>query len=382
MTSWTDLHSGTRRSLRSPSLAGGAVAGRALAEAGAVAAVALALGSLAPRIGGPIIALALGMVTAAVMPAERQLRALGSISQRTLKLAIVLLGAGISLAQVVKVGVSSLPVMLGSLAVSLLTAALIGRRLGVTTNLRALVGVGTGICGASAIAAVSGVIDADAREIRYAVSTIFVFNLAAVLLFPTVGHLFGMGSHEFGLWSGTAVNDTSSVLAAGFAYSHAAGNYALIVKLTRTTMIIPITLYLAAATHRRHRQRAASAAGATSAASAASAAGAEAATGAAGTVPDVEPARRSSLRSALPWFLVWFAAASAANSVGLFSASTRAELSRAGLVLTTLALAAIGRSTNLRELRGTGPRPLILGALVWAAVALSSLCLQRLTGLA
>jgi uncharacterized integral membrane protein (TIGR00698 family) len=357
------------RRLPSPSATG--AIGQAFLRAVAVAAVALGIGSLAPRIGGPIIALALGMAIAVALPADRHLQGLGSISRHSLMIAIVLLGATISLSQVVSVGTSSLPVMLGSLTVSLLTATMMGRRLRVPANLRALVGVGTGICGASAIASVSGVIDADAREVRYAVSTIFVFNLVAVLVFPTIGHLAGMGSHEFGLWSGTAVNDTSSVLAAGFAYSHAAGNYALIVKLTRTTMIIPITLYLAVATLRRHRNTAAIAAETASTATQTSAP-----TGA-GTAR-----QRPSLRRVTPWFLVWFAAASAADSLGLFDTSARNDLSHIGLGLTTLALAAVGLSTNLRELRHTGARPLILGALVWVAVAASSLGLQALAGVA
>jgi uncharacterized integral membrane protein (TIGR00698 family) len=319
-----------------------------------VTAVALPLGTLAPRIGAPIIALALGMAIAAVTPSGYRLSGLEWISRGALQFAIVLLGATISLSQVVAVGSSSLPVMLGSLAASLLTAAVIGRRLAVPRRLRVLVGVGTGVCGASAIASVSGVVEADAREIRYAISTIFAFNLAAVLLFPMLGHLFGMGAHEFGLWSGTAVNDTSSVLAAGFAYSHAAGTYALIVKLTRTTMIIPIALYLAAATARRSP-----------------------------SVASVDVKRsKGRLRGAVPWFLVWFIAASAADSLGMFTPGTRIALSQLGLGLTTLALAAVGLSSNLRELRQAGVRPLALGALVWAAVAVTSLGLQAATGAA
>lgn len=315
------------------------------------------MGALVPRIGAPIIALALGMGIAAITPASRRLSGLGSISRNALQIAIVLLGATISLSQVASVGGSSLPVMLGSLAASLFTAAVIGRRLGVGRRLRVLVGVGTGICGASAIAAVSGVIDADAKEIRYAISTIFVFNLAAVLIFPTVGHLLGMNAHEFGLWSGTAVNDTSSVLAAGFAYSHAAGTYALIVKLTRTTMIIPITIALAAASVRINRTRA----------------------GADGTGADTDRTA-SRLRRVVPWFLLWFLVASAADSLGLFGPGTRTAFSDLGLAVTTLALAAVGLATDLRELRQTGLRPLALGALVWATVAITSIGLQAATG--
>ena len=316
--------------------------------------MALPLGTLVPRVGAPIIALALGMAVSVATPASRSLGGLGSISRSALQMAIVLLGATISLGEVVRVGASSLPVMLGSLATALIAGALLGRRLGVPERLRTLIGVGTGICGASAIAAVSGVIDAPPREIRYAISTIFAFNLVAVLVFPPLGHLLGMSPHAFGLWSGTAINDTSSVVAAGFAYSHAAGTYAVIIKLTRTTMIIPISLYLASRAFRRSPD--------------------------APTGGHTLASTTASLRRIMPWFLVWFLAASAANSLGAFTPDTRALFSHAGLGLTSLALAAVGLSSDLRELRQTGTRPLALGALVWIAVAATSLALQTLIG--
>ena len=363
----SDFRSGTPEATTTPIFARAGTTARALAAAGAVAAIALPLGALAPRLGAPVIALALGMALAAATPAARLLPGLSSISRSALQVAIVLLGATISLSEVLAVGGSSLPVMLGSLTAALVTAAVLGRRLGVSRRLRLLVGVGTGICGASAIAAVSNVIDAEAKEIRYAISTIFVFNLAAVVLFPMLGHLLGMGAHQFGLWSGTAVNDTSSVLAAGVAYSPAAGTYALIVKLTRTTMIIPITLYLASATLRRSR----------------TVAGEGCDSGNGDGDGDGDGDRTSTrLRRVVPWFLVWFIAASAADSLGVINSPTRAVLSHTGLALTTLALAAVGLSSNLRELRQTGIRPLALGALVWASVAITSLALQVATGAA
>jgi uncharacterized integral membrane protein (TIGR00698 family) len=325
-----------------------------LAAAGTIAALALPLGTVVPRVGAPIIALALGMAVSAATSASRSLGGLGSISRSALQVAIVLLGATISLGEVVTVGASSLPVMLGSLATALIAGALLGRRLGVPERLRTLIGVGTGICGASAIAAVSGVIDAPAREIRYAISTIFAFNLVAVLAFPPLGHLLGMSPHAFGLWSGTAINDTSSVVAAGFAYSHAAGTYAVIIKLTRTMAIIPISLYLASRAFRRSPN--------------------------APTSGRTLSSTAASLRRIMPWFLLWFLAASAANSLGAFTPDTRTLFSHAGLALTSLALAAVGLSSDLRELRQTGTRPLALGALVWIAVATTSLALQTLTG--
>lgn len=138
----------------------------------------------------------------------------------------------------------SLAVMLCTIAASLLTALLMGRVLKVPSNTATLIGVGTSICGGSAIAATAPVIDADDREVAYSISTIFLFNILAVFLFPALGRILHMTDTGFGIWAGTAINDTSSVVAAGFAFSDAAGELATIVKLTRTLMIIPITLAL------------------------------------------------------------------------------------------------------------------------------------------
>jgi MFS family permease len=152
-------------------------------------------------------------------------------------------------------GLRTLPVMLGTVTAALVVAVLVGRALGILGTLRTVVGVGTGICGAAAIAAVSGVIEASEVDIAYAMSTIFVFNLIAVLLFPPIGHLLGLSQGGFGLWPGTAVNDTSSVVATGYAFGHAAGIQSVIVKLTRRTMIIPVVAVLGVLARRGVRQR-------------------------------------------------------------------------------------------------------------------------------
>ncbi len=340
------------RGLSTRALKSSGTAVRSLAVAGAVTAVAFPLGGAVPILGAPIVALVLGMAVAAVRPLGGLRTGLGTVSRRSLQVAIVALGATISAGQVLAVGSSSLPVMLGSLGAALLTAALLGPRLRVPERLRALVGVGTGICGASAIAAVSGVIGAHERDVRYAISTIFAFNLVAVLLFPPLGHLLGLSQGSFGLWAGTAVNDTSSVVAAAFAYGHVAGAHALIVKLTRTTAIVPISFALALAARR----------------------------GRLGAQPGDAGVRP--LRSVVPWFLVWFAAACAIDSLGLVGPSARGALSHAGLALTALALAAVGLGADFGEMRRTGGRPLLLGALVWAVVTATSITLQVLTGTA
>lgn len=311
----------------------------------AVAAVAYPLGRLLSLLGPPVVGLALGMLVAALrQPGARARPGLGFAGRYVLQAAIITLGATLSFSSLLSVGRSTLPVMVGTLAAALVVAAVAGRLLDVPLRLRTLVGVGTGICGASAIAAISGIVEATEAEIAYAVSTIFVFNLVAVLLFPPIGHLLGLSQASFGLWSGTAINDTSSVVAAAYAYGPTAGAHAVLVKLTRTTMIIPVAAALALLRRRS-----------------------------AGSV-DVRWTR------VMPWFLLWFVAAAALETFGAIPPGLKHPLQEIAVALITVALAAIGLSTRFTELRRAGARPLLLGTLVWASVAVTGLVLQHFTG--
>lgn len=146
-------------------------------------------------------------------------------------------------------GRSVLPIILSTITTSLVVSFLLHRLLHIPSNISTLVGVGSSVCGGSAIAATAPVIGADDEEIAQSISVIFLFNVAAALLFPTLGGLLGLGNEGFGLFAGTAVNDTSSVTAAAAAWDgmHPGANTldtATIVKLTRTLAIIPITLAL------------------------------------------------------------------------------------------------------------------------------------------
>ncbi|HKU11338.1 MAG TPA: putative sulfate exporter family transporter, partial [Sinomonas sp.] len=232
----------TPRSQRSAALVG-TLPG--LAVAVVVACVAALLGQLVPLIGGPVFGILLGVVAAAglrPLRAQRMTAGYRTAGTFVLQASIVVLGTGLSLGEVAQVGATSLPVMLGTLAVALGGAALVGRALGLDADTRTLIGVGTGICGASAIAAASAALKPKDSDVAYAIGTIFTFNIAAVLLFPPLGHLLGLGAHSFGLWAGTAVNDTSSVVAAAESYGGGASSYAIVVKLTRSLMIIPIVM--------------------------------------------------------------------------------------------------------------------------------------------
>jgi uncharacterized integral membrane protein (TIGR00698 family) len=242
------------------------------------------------------------------------------------------------------------------LAVALGVAWLVGRALRLRRDLNTLIGVGTAICGASAIAATDAVIGADEADVSYAIATIFTFNVAAVLAFPSLGHLFGLSQHAFGLWAGTAINDTSSVVAASSIYGHAAASYGVVVKLTRTLAIVPICLGLAAWRNRTS------------------------------TVTSDRPGspRRASgfetVRRVFPLFIAGFVVAVAFNTFGLIPAGAHHYLSDAATWMITAALAAIGLSTRFGNIRRAGPRPIVLGAVLWATVGVTSLALQAATG--
>ena len=307
-----------------------------------LAALAFVLGRALPLVGGAVLGIVLGLLVrnALALPASTA-PGIRFSAKYLLQAAVVLLGFGLDLRVVVHTGLSSLAVTLVTLAVAFLTAWGLARLLKVHHVLGTLIGVGTAICGGSAIAAVAPILRPDEHDTALAMSTIFLFNLLAVLLFPPLGHLLGLSDAGFGLWAGTAINDTSSVVAAGYHYSQAAGDIATVVKLARATLIIPICLVLAGWQVWRAHGR-----------------------------PD--------LRGIVPWFIVGFLAASALRSAGLVPAGLLAPLHLAAGFLIVLALTAVGLSADLRRMAATGARPLLLGLGTWFAVAASSLLVQVL----
>jgi uncharacterized integral membrane protein (TIGR00698 family) len=315
--------------------------------------LALLLGRWAPLIGGPVIGIVLGILVRNLLsPGERYNPGIAFTGKKVLQWSIIALGFGLSLDQVAKTGLESLSVTLVTMSVAFLAAWLLGRWLGVHDHLKILIGVGTAICGGSAIAAVTPIIRSDDHDTAFAISTIFLFNVIAVLLFPLLGHLMNLSDLGFGLWAGTAINDTSSVVAAGYSYSHAAGDYATIVKLTRATLIIPVCLVLAFVVAAREKRRHAQA----------------------GSVGHF------SLASIFPWFILWFLVASAVRTAGLIPVAIQPSIHLLAEFLIIVALTAIGLSANLRKMAASGARPILLGLGVWIAVAVSSLLVQWVIG--
>ena len=319
----------------------------------AIGVLALLLGRRFPLVGGPVIGIVLGLlVRNTVSPGAAFAPGIAFAGKYVLQWSIIALGFGLSLSQVAHTGLHSLAVTLVTMTVAFLSAWGLGRWLGVHDKLKILIGVGTAICGGSAIAAVTPIIRPDDHDTAFAISTIFLFNLVAVLLFPLLGHLMHMSDLGFGLWAGTAINDTSSVVAAGYSYSKAAGDFATIVKLTRATLIIPVCLAiaLAVAARARRRQKAGDDMGG------------------------------FSLASIFPWFILWFLVASAIRTAGLVPLAIQPAIHTAAEFLIIVALTAIGLSADLRRMAATGVRPILLGLGVWIAVSVSSLLVQLAIG--
>ena len=311
----------------------------------AIAIAAYFLGKMVPVIGGAVLGITIGILITSLfkLPAKSR-KGIKFTSKYILQLAVVLLGFDMNMASVIRVGQQSLLVILLTISAAFITALFVGRLLKVNKTLTTLVGVGTAICGGSAIAAASSAINADDQDISYSISTIFLFNVIAVFLFPFVGHLLNLSDTGFGMWAGTAINDTSSVVAAGFSYSDAAGNFATVVKLTRSLMILPVTLALAFVTARENREQ-----------------------------------QHFNFVQIFPWFVLAFLVAAILNSTGWIPVTITGTLAQTGKFLIIMAMAAIGLNTSIQGFVKAGPRALILGAAVWFAVMVSSLIVQLLT---
>lgn len=329
----------------------------------AAAIPARILGGLFPIVGGPVFGILIGMIIAFFKRPAKLEKGIKFTSKYILQYSIILLGFEMNLFNVIKVGGQSLLVMLFTLSTSFITAYVVGKALKVDGKTTVLIGVGTSICGGSAIAATAPVIRAEDEDVAQAISTIFLFNIIAVFIFPALGHMMGMTDTQFGMWAGTAINDTSSVVAAGASWSSAAGNntalaFATIVKLTRTLMIVPITLVLAFYTTRKIARE-------------------KAMTSADGEL-SAQDGGFSFVR-VFPWFVLGFVATAILNTLLPIPAAFSGALVKIGKFMIIMAMTAIGMNTNLKKLLTNGIRPICLGLCCWFMVAVVSLIVQHFT---
>ena len=321
------------------------------------------LGKQFPIIGGAVIAILAGMILTLFLKNKTPFESgIKFTSKKILQWAVILLGFGLNLNVILQTGKQSLPIIVSTIATSLIIAYVLHKVMHIPGKISTLVGVGSSICGGSAIAATAPVIDADDEEVAQAISVIFFFNVLAALLFPTMGSFLGFSTtsgEAFGIFAGTAVNDTSSVTAAASTWDNMWGlgsatlDTAVTVKLTRTLAIIPITLVLAFIRTRKEKAN--------------------------GT-----EGKKVSLKQIFPMFILYFIAASIittiAVSLGVSSAvfSPIKELSKFFIVL---AMAAIGLNTDIVKLIKTGGKPIIMGFACWVGITAVSLVMQHVLGI-
>ena len=312
-----------------------------------VAALSVLMEKLIPGelLGASIIALFMGtFINSFFHPAWIQ-PALKFTSKKVLKAAIILLGASLSINTIMSVGKMTFFVMLFTFATCFGGGYFIRKLFGLNWKLSNLISAGTGICGGSAVAAIAPVIDADDKDIAFAISSTFLFDMVMIALYPIMGRLLGMSDIAYGIWAGTSVNDTASVVASGYAFSEAAGDFATMVKLTRTIAIIP-TVLVFAFIGTRLKQKEMKAAG---------------------------NGQKVNLVKIIPWFIGGFLLLAILNSVGCIPAAASAAMKSASKFLMVSALAAIGLGTSITDFKKAGLAPMFFGITIDTLTTLTAL---------
>ncbi len=313
----------------------------------AVAAASVMLEKLIPGelLGASIIALFMGTIINSFFHPNWIKPALKFTSKKILKAAIILLGASLSVGTIMSVGKMTFFVMIFTFAMCFGGGYFIRKLFGLNWKLSNLISAGTGICGGSAVAAIAPVIDADDKDIAFALSSTFLFDMVMIALYPLMGKLLGMSDIAYGIWAGTSVNDTASVVASGYAFSEAAGDFATMVKLTRTIAIIPTVLvfaYIGIRIKKKELQ----------------------ATG---------EGKKVNLMKIIPWFIGGFLLLAMLNSAGFIPANVSGLMKSASKFLMVTALAAIGLGTSITDFKKAGLAPMFYGITIDTLVTLTAL---------
>jgi uncharacterized integral membrane protein (TIGR00698 family) len=314
---------------------------------GGIAALAYIISSVLPAgiLGETLIALVLGMLLNPLVCRYQFFDSgINWTSKRILRAGIIIAGITLSFPQVIKAGKFSLILMMFTLATAFGAGYICKKVFKINWKLASLLSVSTAICGGTAVATLGPTIRAKNRDIAYAISATFIFDLITVIAFPWIGRLLGLGDTGYALWIGTAVNDTSSVVAAGYAFSDAAGLLATIVKLTRTLFIVPIVLVFSWIYAKKETPS--------------------------------QTAEKVSIRRIFPWFILGFLAVVGIRSTGIVPDNIVAGISLLSKFLLSMALAAIGMKTSLKEVAGVGIKPMIAGVIIDISVVFVSLFAQ------
>ena len=312
----------------------------------AVAGISVLAEELIPGelLGASIIALFMGTAINSFFHPGWIKPALKFTSKKILKLAIILLGASLSVNVIMSVGKMTFFVMIFTFAMCFGGGYFIRKIFGLNWKLSNLISAGTGICGGSAVAAIAPVIDADDKDIAFAMSSTFLFDMLMIALYPIMGKLLGMTDIAYGIWAGTSVNDTASVVASGYAFSEAAGDFATMVKLTRTIAIIPTVLVFAYIGIRAKRKE-----------------------------MNADGGKKVNIVKIIPWFICGFLALAILNSIGFIPPAASGIMKTVSKFLMVTALAAIGLGTSVTDFKKAGFAPMLYGITIDTLVTLTAL---------
>jgi len=304
-------------------------------------------------LGASIIALFMGTLINSFFHPTWIKPALKFTSKKVLKIAIILLGASLSVHTIMSVGKMTFFVMIFTFAMCFGGGYFVRKIFGLNWKLSNLISAGTGICGGSAIAAIAPVIDADDKDIAFAMSSTFLFDMVMIALYPLMGKALGMSDIAYGIWAGTSVNDTASVVASGYAFSEIAGDFATMVKLTRTIAIIPTVLVFAYIGTRIKQKE----------------------------LKEANNGQKVNLMKIIPWFIGGFLLLAILNSVGLIPVAASGVIKNTSKFLMVTALAAIGLGTSITDFRKAGLKPMFYGITIDTLVTLTALIVIWCMGL-
>lgn len=314
-----------------------------------IAASAYIINELLPidLLGSALIALLLGMILNPLISNYEGFNpGIDWTAKKVLRLGIILAGISLSFTQVVQAGKYALVLLVFTLVTAFGVGYLCQKVFKINWKLASLLSVSTAICGGTAVATVGPTINAKSRDIAYAISATFIFDMVTVIAFPIIGQLLGMSDTGYGLWIGTAVNDTSSVVAAGYAFSDAAGVLATIVKLTRTLFIVPIVLIFSWI----HAKKEA----------------------------NLDNRAKVNVSKIFPWFILGFLVMVAVRSTGFIPDLMVTQIAWLSKFFLAMALASIGLKTSLKEVTGVGIKPMVAGVVIDISVVFVALFAQGL----
>lgn len=315
--------------------------GLALLSAIALASTFLAQ-FLPPYIGALFIAVVLGVIVANLFRLDPEVYDTGIRLglKKFLKLAIVLLGAGVTFQEILGFGPEALGIILVLIGFVFATTFVLSKVMGIGLRKTLLIAVGISICGNTAVATTAPLVDARDDEVAMAVGIVTLFGVIGVLLYPFIGLLLEMPDLVFGMWAGTAINDTSQVVAAGFIYGEEAGTVATTIKLARNVMIVPVVVgvgyYYAKQTREKSQEKV-------------------------------------RIAEVFPMFVLGFVALALVNSLAMIPESISALLVDISGVLILFALAGIGLGVRLQAFTRIGWKPFVVGFSVELALAVVAL---------